>query len=132
LIWLVDTNVISHAVRNHSGSAARMMREAPSNTVGTSIVVAAELRFGYARASSLRLKQQVEALLEGMEVVGWDEPCDSIYAELRADLERRGTLIGPMDLMIAAHALALDAVLVTDNEREFRRVAGLKIENWIR
>lgn len=132
MIWLLDTNVISHAVRYHTGSAATMMHEAPLDTVGTSIVVVAELRFGCARSSSFRLRQQVEAVLEGLEIVGWNEPCDSIYAALRADLERRGALIGPMDMLIAAHALALDAVLVTDNEREFRRVAGLKVENWIR
>jgi tRNA(fMet)-specific endonuclease VapC len=132
VIWLLDTNVISNAVRYHSGNAARMMRDAPDGTVGTSIVVTAELRFGYARSPSARLEQQVEALLEGLEIVGWDEPCDRVYAALRSDLERRGALIGPMDMMIAAHALALDAVLVTDNEREFRRVAGLKVENWIR
>lgn len=132
MIWLLDTNVVSEVARHTFGAAAVRMARVPRDQLATSIVVTAELRFGYTRVGSLALKRKIETVLENIIVFDWMAPCDEVYAALRSDLERRGALIGPMDLLIAAHALALDAVLVTDNEREFRRVAGLKVENWIR
>lgn len=129
---LLDTNVISRMVRDPEGPEVRRLRTSKPGTLVTSLVVAAELRFGYVRRRSVRLERSIEDVLATIEVLDWSAPCDRVYADLRADLERRGALIGPMDMMIAAHALALDAVLVTDNEREFGRVAGLKVENWIR
>jgi tRNA(fMet)-specific endonuclease VapC len=74
----------------------------------------------------------VEQSLATVEIVPLSSGADETYAVLRADLERKGQLIGPNDMLIAAHALALDAILVTDNVREFKRVKGLKIENWLR
>jgi tRNA(fMet)-specific endonuclease VapC len=129
---LLDTNVISRMVRDPVGPEVRKLRESEPGTLVTSILVAAELRFGYVRRRSAKLERMIEDILVTVEVLDWTDPCDRCYAALRTDLERRGALIGPMDMLIAAHALALDAVLVTDNEREFRRVAGLKVENWIR
>lgn len=119
-------------VRDPAGPEVRRLRTSEPGTLVTSLIVAAELRFGYTRRRSARLERSVEDVLATIEVLDWSTPCDRVYAALRADLERRGALIGPMDMMIAAHALALDAVLVTDNEREFGCVAGLKTENWIR
>jgi len=130
-MFLLDTNVISNAVRNPHGSTAKRM-EIVAEQLSTSIIVAAELRFGYVRVGSERLKQGIEAILESFPILDWSSPCDLSYAAIRNDLEKRRQLIGPMDMLIAAHALALDATLVTDNEREFGRVPGLKIENWIR
>ena len=119
-------------VRDPDGPEVRRLRSSEPGTLVTSILVAAELRFGYVRRPSAKLERMVEDILNTVEVLDWTDPCDRVYAGLRADLERRGSLIGPMDMLIAAHALAVDAVLVTDNEREFRRVAGLKVEKWIR
>jgi tRNA(fMet)-specific endonuclease VapC len=101
-------------------------------TVVTSIVVVAELKFGAVRKASKRLMHDIEAVLGSIEVLPFDTPADQTYARLRTELERAGTPISGNDMFIAAHALALDCVLVTDNEREFSRVAGLRIENWIR
>lgn len=129
---MLDTNIVSSILRNRTGEAACRFRETIPGSAGTSILVGAELRFGYLKTGSARMRDLVETFLADVEMAAWEEPCGIIYAKLRADLHRRGALIGPMDMLIAAHALALDAVLVTDNEREFGRVVGLKVENWIR
>ena len=102
-----------------------------SGEIITSIIVLAELRFGLAKSPSARRSKLVDRLLESLPVVDWAPPAETRYGEIRAELERRGMPIGGNDLFIAAHALALDATLVTANEREFGRVPGLRIENWI-
>jgi tRNA(fMet)-specific endonuclease VapC len=129
--YLLDTNTISHALREPRGTTAKRISELPAVAVGTSVLVRAELRFGYLRVRSVRLEQLVEGFLATMRVAEWGDPCDRLYAELRAHLERRGKPIGQMDMLIAAHALALGAVLVTDNLREFSTVEGLAVENWV-
>lgn len=129
--YLLDTNILSHLVRDPHGSGARRIAEVGEQKVATSIVCAAELRFGARKKGSARLTAQVEAILGILPVLALEPPADAHYAELRADLERRGTPIGGNDMLIAAHALTIGAVLVTDNVREFARVATLKVENWL-
>lgn len=129
--YLLDTNILSHLVRDPHGSVARRIAEVGEKKVATSIVCAAELRFGARKKGSARLTKQVEAILEILPVLALDPPADAHYADLRADLERRGTPIGGNDMLIAAHALTIGAILVTDNVREFARVAPLKVENWL-
>ena len=98
----------------------------------TSIIVACEMRFGAAKKGSIPLTQRVDGVLASVEVAPLSAGGDQEYATLRAELERRGQLIGQNDMLIAAHALALDAILVTDNVREFKRVKRLRVENWLR
>jgi tRNA(fMet)-specific endonuclease VapC len=98
--------------------------------VCTSIVVACELRYGVTKKGSARLSEQLEQVLAVLPIVALEPEADRRYGELRADLEHRGKLIGPNDMLIAAQALALDLILVTDNVREFKRVKGLKVKNW--
>ena len=129
--YLLDTNILSHLVRDPHGSVARRIAEVGEQKVATSIVCAAELRFGARKKGSARLTAQVEAILDILPVLALEPPADAHYAELRADLERRGSPICGNDMLIAAHALTIDAVLVTDNVREFARVASLKVENWL-
>lgn len=129
--YLLDTNIVSDLVRSPAGRVATRIRAVGELRVATSIVVAAELRYGAARRGSERLTRQVEAVLAAMTVLPLDAPVDEVYGELRAELETAGTPIGGNDLLIAAHAIALDFVVVTANEREFGRVPGLRVENWI-
>jgi tRNA(fMet)-specific endonuclease VapC len=129
--YLLDTNILSHLVRDPHGSVSRRIAEVGEQKVATSIVCAAELRFGARKKGSARLSAQVEAILDILPVLALDPPADAHYAELRTDLERHGTPIGGNDMLIAAHALTIGAILVTDNVREFERVASLKIENWL-
>lgn len=100
--------------------------------VFTSIVVVSELRFGVEKRGSRKLADRLNDILTVLPVKGLDAPSDEHYAKIRAVLERQGELIGQNDLFIAAHARAVGAILVTANEREFSRVPGLKIENWLR
>lgn len=129
--YLLDTNVLSDLLRNPSGRAARRLAVVGEAVICTSIVVACELRYGAARKGSPQLSERVETLLESLEVLPLDKDSDRRYAEIRSHLDRLGKPIGPNDLLIAAHTLALDLILVTDNVEEFARVPGLSAENWL-
>ena len=124
-----------HRIRHRPASArqdAHRIFEVGEGDVCTSIIVAAELRYGATNKTSPRLTAQLEAVLGALEVLAFEAPADIRYGTMRASLEEKGRPIGANDLLIAAHALSLDFTLVTDNEREFSRVDGLRIENWLR
>ena len=129
--FLLDTNIVSDLVRNPQGRTSAKIAELGEDTVATSIIVAAELRYGAAKKGSQRLAAQLETILAALEVIPLEAPADATYGATRVALEAAGTPIGANDLLIAAQSLALDMVLVTNNEREFGRVRGLKIENWL-
>ena len=130
--YLLDTNVLSALVRDPHGTVMQRIAREGEQSVCTSIIVAAKLRFGARKAGSSRLQHQVEAVLSAMEILAFDPPADHEYADLRRHLERTGAVIGPNDMPIAAHARAAQLILVTGNEREFRRVPDLQVENWLR
>ena len=130
--FLLDTNIVSNLVRRPQGRVAAKIAEIGEQQVATSIIVAAELRYGAAKKGSPRLSAQLEAVLGALDVIALEAPADAAYGDLRAALEKSGRLIGPNDLLIAAQSLALGMVLVTDNVGEFERVDGLKVENWLR
>jgi len=129
---LLDTNIVSDLVRNPQGRIAMRIAEAGEDAVCTSVIVAAELRYGAAKKGSERLTAQLERVLAGLQIVPLEEPADVAYGKVRAQLEAAGTPIGGNDMLIAAHALSLGCSVVTDNEREFARVAGLSVSNWLR
>jgi tRNA(fMet)-specific endonuclease VapC len=131
LRYLLDTNVLSDLVRQPRGTAAKRISTAGEDTICTSIIVAAELRFGAKRSGSGRLADRVDLILSALDVLPLEAPSDRCYGEIRDRLAREGTPIGPNDLLIAAHALALDVTVVTANAREFARVPGLRVENWL-
>ena len=131
LRYLLDTSVVSDPVRHPRGMVAGRVASAGEGTVCTSIVVAAELRFGAVKSGSPKLADRVDLILSALEVLPFEPPADRRYGEIRQDLERRGTPIGPNDLLIAAHARALDLTVVTANMREFSRVPDLRVENWL-
>jgi tRNA(fMet)-specific endonuclease VapC len=129
--YLLDTNIISDIIRNPAGFAARRIEQIDPKDICTSIIVAAELRYGCAKSRSAKLLAKVEALLEIVPVLPLDVPADSEYGGIRAKLEAAGQTIGLNDLLIGAHAHALGLTLVTDNMREFTRIPGLTVENWL-
>ena len=129
---LLDTNIVSDLVRNPQGPIAARIAEEGEDTVCTSIVVAAELRFGAAKKGSPRLSAQLDRVLAALSVLPFEAPADAAYGRIRAQLEAAGTPIGGNDLLIAAHAMALGLSVVTDNAREFGRVEGLTVLNWLR
>jgi tRNA(fMet)-specific endonuclease VapC len=130
--FLLDTNIVSHLVRDPQGDVARKVMRIGEELVCTSIIVAAELRYGAAKRASSRLSEQLEAVLGAIDVLALEPPADIVYGELRARLERSGRPIGANDMLIAAQALALGHTIVTDNEREFSRIDDLLLENWLR
>jgi tRNA(fMet)-specific endonuclease VapC len=129
--YLLDTNILSDLIRNPQGKAARRIAKAGEDNVCTSIIVAAELRYGCEKSGSTKLRKAVEDLLGEIAVLPFEAPADADYGAIRAQLESAGTPIGGNDLLIAAHARALGATVVTANVQEFRRVRGVKVENWV-
>lgn len=129
--YLLDTNIISDMIRNPFGLAARRVESTEPKEICTSIVVAAQLRYGCARKGSPKLLARVESMLETIAVLPLDIPADTEYGGIRAELEAAGQPIGMNDLLIAAHACSLGLTVVTDNTREFSRIRGLKVENWL-
>ena len=129
--YLLDTNILSDLMDNLRGNARRRLGEVGYQATCTSIIVAGELRYGAVRRQSDRLNNRVEAILAQIAVIDFSPDADRHYAHLRYQLERQGTPIGSNDILIAAHALVLDCILVTANTREFARIEGLRLENWL-
>jgi tRNA(fMet)-specific endonuclease VapC len=128
--YLLDTNVASYVIKGTFPHVRQRLLRVPISEVGISVVTEAELRFGVARLpQAVKLGIAVEEFLLRVEVLPWDFEAAQRYARIRALLEREGEPMGNLDLMIAAHAVAVNVILVT-NDRAFRRVKGLKIEDW--
>lgn len=128
---MLDTNIISDLIKNPKGKAAKRIARVGEDTICTSIMVAAELRYSCARKGSRRLQKAVEDLLGEIAVLPFDIPADAEYGGIRSELEGLGKPIGGNDMLIAAHARALGATIVTANVDEFKRVPSLKVENWL-
>ena len=129
--YLLDTNILSDLIRNPFGPVAQRIEAVGAKVVCTSIIVAAELRYGSAKKGSPRLQARVEDILATIPVLPLEVPADADYGRQRAQLEASGQSIGGNDLLIAAHALALGLTLVTHNTREFSRIVGLQVEDWL-
>ncbi len=128
---LLDTNTCIYIINQRPAHVLARFRQHKAGDIGLSAVVAAELAYGVSKSGSQRNLQALQMFLAPLEVLPFDEGVVWQYGILRAQLERQGTPIGPMDTMIAAHAVALDAILVTNNMREFERVPGLRLQNWV-
>jgi tRNA(fMet)-specific endonuclease VapC len=132
MLYLLDTNTASASMRGTAGLDSRLQRLEPSDWC-ISAITSAEMRFAVAlRPDAIKLSRYVDAFLAVVRTEPWDAACAEYHGHLRAELQRRGKRIGDFDEMIAAHALALGAILVTDSPRQFARVEGLRVENWIR
>ena len=126
----LDTNICSYILRRHPVAMVERFVGLERGQLWLSAIVAAELRFGATKLASARFSASVEAWLAGFDVRPWPVEATLRYADIRAALERSGKIIGGMDLLIAAHAIAEDSVLVTNNAREFLRVPGLAVQEW--
>jgi tRNA(fMet)-specific endonuclease VapC len=127
---MLDTDTASYAIKGIPAVDA-YLRNADARQLCISSVTRAELRFGVRRLrNAKKLEAKVEAFLNGIHTLPWDEDAADRFADVRANLERSGTPIGVMDTMIAAHALAIKATLVTNNVKHFKLVKGLSLENW--
>jgi len=128
---LLDTNVCIAIINRDERVRPHLERHAPS-ALRLSAITLAELRFGVAKSTQpKRAVANLNVLLSKVGVVPFDDSATARYGELRALLERRGAPIGPLDTLIAAHALSLRWALATHNVREFRRVPGLEVADWL-
>ena len=130
-MWMLDTNICSYVLRKRPEAVRRRFAAVAAEDLAVSTVVQAELYYGAARhPSGAAIRSEIDDFLRRLRVLSWDGAAAEAYGQLRALLENKGNVIGAMDMMIAAHALSLDATLVSNNLREFRRVKGLRLENW--
>jgi tRNA(fMet)-specific endonuclease VapC len=128
--FLLDTNTVSYIIKDNFPRVRERLLKVPMSEVGISVITEAELRFGVARLPhATKLEIVVEEFLLRVEVLPWDSKAARHYARLRATLEEIGEPMGNMDLLIASQALAEEAILVS-HDRVFRRVKGLKVEDW--
>ena len=128
---LLDTNICIYIINAKPAAVLQRFRQYRIGGIGVCSVVAAELAYGVAKSGSLRNRQALEMFLAPLTILPFDEPAAWAYGELRAVLERKGTTIGSLDMLIAAHALSQQALLVTNNTDEFTRVPGLQLDNWV-
>ena len=131
-MYLLDTNIISDVAHNPIGPVARKLEEIDPAAVVSSVVVAAEVWYGIENNPSYRSRARTEAFMKTLNVLGMEPEVAKTYGRIRVELKKSGSALGPNDLLIAAHAHSLGATLVTDDDRAFSRVPGLKVENWLR
>jgi tRNA(fMet)-specific endonuclease VapC len=127
---MLDTDSVSFALRGQGRVGARILEHRPSELCVSSITVA-ELRYGAYRRKAARLHAAINVFLSNVETLPFDETCADHFGSLAAMLAEHGTPIGDFDVLIAGHAVAVDAILVTNNMKHFTRVRGLKVENWL-
>jgi len=130
--YLLGTNILSDLLRNPMGKVAQRIEKVGESRVCTSIIVAAELRYGVKKKGSPKLSARLEAILNAVDILPFEAPADKAYGLIRTRLEKDGRQIGANDLLIASHAMVLGYTIVTDNEDEFSRVENLRHENWLR
>lgn len=128
---LLDTNICIYIINARPAAVLARFHAHRLGDIGVSSVVAAELAFGVAKSGSARNREALQMFLAPLAILPFDEAAVWVYGDLRADLQRRGTPIGSLDTMIAAHALSQQALLVTNNTREFAQVPGLQLDNWV-
>ena len=128
--YMLDTNICIYAIKNQPSQVLKQLRAHEAEGIGISSISVAELYFDVSKSGSARNLAALQQFLEPLEIADFDLNAAQVYGTLRYTLERLGTPIGPLDTQIAAHALALEVTLATNNVREFARVPGLNLINW--
>lgn len=130
-LYLLDTNILSDLIKHPTGKIFSKIQEVEEENICTSIIIACELKFGAIKKNSSRLTDRVNLILDWIPVLPLTSTVEEEYANIRTYLERKGTPIGGNDLLIAAHALSLDLIVITNNIREFCLVPNLQCKNWL-
>lgn len=129
--YLLDTNICIYLINSRPKKVRDQFERHPISDIGISSITASELAFGVAKSQSSKNRAALESFLLPLQIADYNADAATAYGDLRAMLEAQGKIIGPLDMLIAAHALSLGVVLVTNNEKEFKRVGKLKVENWV-
>lgn len=130
--FLIDTNICIYIINNRPPEVIRKFKSVAIGDIGVSSISVSELYYGVSK--SKRIKENLKRLEEFLcpfEIIPYDENASKFYGEIRSQLEKQGNVIGPLDLLIAAHALSNRLILITNNEKEFKRIKSLKVENWV-
>ena len=130
MLYMLDTDICSYLIKGCSEELLLNLNKHSNDAICISSVTYAELLFGAIRVNSKKIKNKIEAIVQKIGIVYFDEQAASFYAKIRNILEENGTPIGNMDILIAACALSADAVLITNNEKHFKHVPSLRMENW--
>jgi tRNA(fMet)-specific endonuclease VapC len=131
MVLLLDTDVCIHLIRERPPTILERFDEYAVGDIGISAITLAELEYGVSKSSKpAKNRQALDQFIAPLRVSDFDRAATAAYGKLRATLDRKGQMIGGMDLLIAAHALSLNVRLVTHNVREFARVPGLRVETW--
>ena len=130
--YMLDTNICSYILKNHPTAVKQKFEEVGAGNICISAIVLAELYYGAARhPKGIVIRREIDNFVSRLVVIPWDENAADHYGAIRASLEKAGTLVGAMDMLIASHARSCAATLVTNNLREFDRIKGLTLLNWV-
>lgn len=131
--YLIDTNTCIYIMNKRPAGIIQKFKRFTIGDIGVSTITVSELEYGAAKSKNSKLNnQRLEEFLSPLEILPYDEIAANNYGDIRHKLEKRGELIGPLDLLIAAHAVSKNLILITNNEKEFKRVKNLKIRNWVK
>jgi tRNA(fMet)-specific endonuclease VapC len=131
MIYLIDTNICIYLMNQKPVKVIQKIKNTEVGQIGISTITVSELKYGVAKSNLKEQNaQRLEEFLTPFEILPCDETASEYYGMIRAELESQGKVIGPLDMLIAAHALSKDMILVTNNEKEFLRIKSLKVENW--
>ena len=130
--YLLDTNILSQVAKHPQGLLAKRIKKLGDSKCCTSVIVACEMAFGAEKRKSTKLSQRIRQALEAVTILDMPAGASARYARIGTDLESSGQPIGSNDMLIAAHAIHANLILVSDNEVEFGRIPGLKLQNWLR
>ncbi len=131
--YLMDTNICIYIMNKRPIEIIHKFKKFDAGEIGVSTITVSELQYGVAKSKNRGLNQQrVEEFLSPLEIIPYDEAAANIYGDIRHKVEKYGKTIGPLDMLIAAHAISRNLTLITNNEKEFKRVTNLKVENWIK
>ena len=129
--YLIDTNICIYIMNKRPIEVIRKFKQFELGEIGISTITVSELQYGVSKSTHRKKNQRrLEEFLAPLEIIPYDQPAANVYGDIRFQLEKRGEPIGPLDLLIAAHAVSRDLIIITNNDKEFKRIKSLKVENW--
>ncbi len=131
--FLIDTNICIYIMNKRPSDVISRFKKTDVGMIGISSITVSELQYGVSKSKSKNQNlKRLEEFLMPFEILSYDQMAAKYYGEIRSKLEKEGHIIGPLDMLIAAHALSKGLILVTNNEKEFKRIKTLKVENWVK
>ena len=131
-MFLIDTNICIYIINDHPPEVVQKFREIGVGNICISSITVSELQYGAYKSKQIKKNlKRLDEFLRPFEILAYDETASNYYGKIRSDLENQGNVIGPLDMLIAAHALSENLTLITNNEKEFNRVKSLKVKNWV-